>query len=110
MDYRDNQLLPAQRRIGQMALRIADTMNSQNQKGMDLDNQLGQKLFDLSSTPVRALDFEENTGNANINVGLLEGNSAKLTSDNLLITKTGADTFTVQAADNKGVPSKMHLK
>ena len=102
MDYRDNQLLPAQRRIGQMALRIADTMNSQNQKGMDLDNQLGQKLFDLSSTPVRALDFEENTGNANINVGLLEGNSAKLTSDNLLITKTGADTFTVQAADNQG--------
>lgn len=102
LDYRDNQLLPAQRRIGQMALRIADTMNTQNQKGMDLDNQLGGKLFDLNATQVRALDFEQNTGNGELQVGILEGNSSKLTSDNLLITKKDANTLTVQAADNQG--------
>ncbi|WP_404401939.1 flagellar hook-associated protein FlgK [Idiomarina seosinensis] len=102
LDYRDNQLLPAQRRVGQMALRIADTMNTQNQKGMDLDNQLGAKLFDLSSTSVRALEFSGNSGNGNLTVGILEGNSSKLTSDNLLITKKDANTLTIQAADNQG--------
>lgn len=102
MDYRDNQLLPAQRRIGQLALRIADTMNTQNQQGMDLDNQLGGKLFDLSSTKVRALEFENNTGSGELTVGILEGNSSKLTSDNVLVTKKDANTLTVQAADNQG--------
>ena len=31
LDYRDNVLLPTQRRVGQMALRVADVMNTQNQ-------------------------------------------------------------------------------
>jgi len=104
LDYRDNVLLPTQRRVGQMALRVADVMNTQNQKGMDLDNQLGGKLFDLSQTGVRGLDFAGNQGDANINVKLLEGNSEQLTSENLLIEKVDADTFRITAADGEGTP------
>ena len=104
LDYRDNVLLPTQRRVGQMALRIADTMNTQNQNGMDLDNQLGSKMFDISQTDVRGLSFAQNQGDANINVKLLEGNSGQLSADNLVIEKVDADTLRVTAADGEGNP------
>lgn len=86
LNYRDQVLIPTQNRIGQLALRVADAMNTTNQQGMDLDNQLGIKLFDLSDTIVQGKPYPDNTNAASlVTAGILEGNSASLPSENLRI-------------------------
>ncbi len=45
--FRDEVLGSAQRDIGQMAVAMADAMNTQNKLGMDLDMQLGGNIFSL---------------------------------------------------------------
>lgn len=86
LNYRDQVLIPTQNRIGQLALRVADSMNTVNQQGMDLDNQLGIKLFDLSDTIVQGKAYPNNTNAASrVTAGILEGNSASLPSENMRI-------------------------
>jgi len=102
LDYRDNVLLPAQKKLGQLAVRVADALNTQNQKGMDLDNQLGAKIFDLSDTKVTGLGFSNNSGSGEISMSVLEGNSEQFGSENLLVKKVSATEYTVQAADENG--------
>lgn len=104
MEYRDTVLMPTQRRMGQLAIRIADSLNAQNQKGMDLDNQLGRKLFDLSLTEASGLEYEENTGNALVTMNVLEGNSESFPSENLQVTMTSATDYEVVAVDSQGKP------
>lgn len=106
LDYRDNVLLPSQNRIGQLALRVADEMNKTNQQGMDLDNQLGSKLFDLSRSVVQGKAYPDNTNNAtNITAGVLEGNSASLPSENLridIIDNAGTFEYSIVPLDANG--------
>jgi len=104
LEYRDETLMTTQRRLGQLAVRITDSMNTQNQKGMDLDNQLGRKLFDLSLTEAPGLPYKENTGNAEVAVKVLEGNSESFPSENLQVTMTSATDYEVVAVDSTGVP------
>jgi len=85
LDYRDKVLMPTQQRLGQLAVRIADSLNTQNQKGMDLDNQLGQKLFDLKRTEASGFPNDKNTGNQSVSVSVLEGNSKSFPSENIEI-------------------------
>ncbi|HAS15699.1 MAG TPA: flagellar hook-associated protein FlgK [Idiomarina abyssalis] len=104
LEYRDETLMPTQRRLGQLAVRIADSLNTQNQKGMDLDNQLGRKLFDLSLTEASGLAYDENTGNAEVTALVLEGNSESFPSENLQVTMTSATDYEVVAVDAQGKP------
>ncbi|MCJ8317670.1 flagellar hook-associated protein FlgK [Idiomarina sp.] len=104
MEYRDEILMPTQRRMGQLAVRIADSLNTQNQKGMDLDNQLGRKLFDLTQTSAQGLGYDENTGNATVTMNVLEGNSESFPSENLQVTMTSATDYEVVAVDATGKP------
>lgn len=104
LDYRDDILMTAQRRLGQLAVRIADAVNEQNQRGMDLDNQLGVKLFDLSLTEAAGLANDDNAGTATINARILEGNSESFPSENLRITMTSATQFEVVPVDSNGQP------
>ncbi|MCA1767115.1 MAG: flagellar hook-associated protein FlgK, partial [Idiomarina sp.] len=103
LEYRDEVLMPTQKRLGQLAIRIADSMNTQNQKGMDLDNQLGRKIFDLAKTESQAVPYSENTGTGDIGVRVLEGNSKSFPSENLRITKTGnPDEYEVVPVNSDG--------
>jgi len=103
LEYRDEVLMPTQKRLGQLAIRIADSMNTQNQKGMDLDNQLGRKIFDLAKTESKAVPYADNTGAANISVSVLEGNSKSFPSENLRITKTGnPDEYEIVPVNSDG--------
>lgn len=104
LEYRDETLMPTQRRLGQLAVRLVDSLNAQNQKGMDLDNQLGRKLFDLSLTEASGLAYDENTGNAEVTVQVLEGNSESFPSENLQVTMTSATDYEVVAVDAQGRP------
>lgn len=103
LEYRDEVLMPTQKRLGQLAIRIADSMNTQNQKGMDLDNQLGSKIFDLSKTESQALPYSDNAGTGEISVRVLEGNSKSFPSENLRITKTGnPDEYEIVPVNSDG--------
>ncbi|PHQ91785.1 MAG: flagellar hook-associated protein FlgK [Idiomarina sp.] len=103
LEYRDEVLMPTQKRLGQLAIRIADSMNTQNQKGMDLDNQLGSKIFDLAKTESQAVPYSDNGGTGGINVSVLEGNSKSFPSENLRITKTGnPDEYEIVPVNSDG--------
>jgi flagellar hook-associated protein 1 FlgK len=103
LEYRDEVLMPTQKRLGQLAIRIADSMNTQNQKGMDLDNQLGSKIFDLSKTESQAIPYSDNGGTGEIRVSVLEGNSKSFPSENLRITKTGnPDEYEIVPVNSDG--------
>lgn len=95
LDYRDEILLPTQQRLGQLAVRIADSLNTQNLKGMDLDNQLGRKLFDLSRTEASGFPNDDNTGDQTVSVSVLEGNSASFPSENIEIGYDGTQYYAV---------------
>lgn len=105
LEYRDTVLMPTQRRLGQLAVRITDSLNTQNQKGLDLDNQLGRKLFDLTQTQASGLAYEQNTGSANVTMSVLEGNSESFPSENLQVTYDAADNeYDIVAVDSTGAP------
>ncbi len=43
--YREQVLEPAQRDLGKLAVALADTVNTANRRGLDLDQQLGGNIF-----------------------------------------------------------------
>ncbi len=45
--YRNEILSPTMRELGQVTIAVADSINSQNKLGMDLDQQLGSDLFTI---------------------------------------------------------------
>ncbi|MBY4675927.1 flagellar hook-associated protein FlgK [Marinobacterium arenosum] len=66
IDYRDSMLNPAINEIGRIGLVLAETMNAQHQKGVDLNGNLGGELFndinDPSALRARILPNHENKG------------------------------------------------
>ena len=53
-EFRNTIINPAQDALGLMAIGIADTFNAQHQKGMDLNGNLGEALFNVGSPKVWA--------------------------------------------------------
>jgi flagellar hook-associated protein 1 FlgK len=45
--YREEILEPSQRDLGKLSVALADTFNTQNRQGMDLDQQLGGDIFKI---------------------------------------------------------------
>jgi len=96
-DFRDNMLTPTYNRLGKVALAIADNFNKQNQLGMDMNDQLGSRLFnDINATSAqqgRVLDNANNTGNLSLQVSI--NDVSKLTDDDYLLSfKSGIYTLT----------------
>lgn len=56
--YREQVLEPAQRDLGKLAVAIADTINSTNRRGLDLDQQLGGNIFDIPT--FSGINYPEN--------------------------------------------------
>jgi len=85
---------PAQNQLGQIATAIAQSANSQQAQGLDLDGQLGSALFSVggpTATPSSA-----NASNATATVSI--ANLGQVTSDNYLLTyQGGAYSLTDQA-------------
>lgn len=57
--YREQVLEPAQRDLGKLSIALADTFNSQNRQGMDLDQQLGGDIFALPE--FRGINYPDNS-------------------------------------------------
>ena len=63
--YRDEVLETSRRELGQIAVALTDSINTQNRQGMDLDQQLGSDVFSLPD--FAGLSYPNNT-NANSSV------------------------------------------
>ncbi len=82
---------PAQNQLGQIALAVAQTVNSQQGKGLDLNGQLGAALFSVSGPQASA--STRNTSAVTASVGV--ANLGQLTTDNYVLAyRAGAYTLT----------------
>lgn len=108
--YRDEVLATTQRELGQIAMSLAESMNSQNRLGMDYDQQLGGDIFALPEFV--GLNYSGNASPAfSITGRVAEGGASSLTSADYQVTidavTPGApDTvdFTVALLNADGTP------
>ncbi|MDP5191198.1 flagellar hook-associated protein FlgK, partial [Rheinheimera baltica] len=100
LKFRDDLLIPTQMQMGQLALAMADTLNSQNKLGMNGNGDLGGNLFVLPQT--NGLAFQSNTGSGSIVVDVEPGRVDQLPPNDFLVTFTAPDTFTLEATDTSG--------
>ncbi|MGI5309244.1 flagellar hook-associated protein FlgK [Rheinheimera sp. WS51] len=96
--FREEILDPTQRQLGQLALTIADSMNSQNKLGMTLNGDIGKNLFNLPS--FEGLSFAGNSGSLSYQIE--PGKSGQLPATDFMVTVTSATEVLVQAVDAKG--------
>lgn len=100
--YREQVLEPAQRDLGKLATSLADTMNTQNKQGMDLDLQLGSDLFSIAD--FSAINYPSNSDlTLGISGRIIDGAGSLVTSNDykvtVLTTPSGAPaTFDVEVA------------
>ena len=102
-DYRLQVVKPVQNQLGQLALTLADRMNTQNKLGLTLNGTLGQDLFRLPVS--QGLAFNSNTSNARVLVEIEPGRSNQLPPNDFLVEVVNANTITVTALDEMGRPT-----
>ncbi|PWK49181.1 flagellar hook-associated protein FlgK [Pleionea mediterranea] len=94
--FREEILEPAYNVLGRVALAVSDSVNSQSQLGMDLNNQLGSNFFndinDIAAMQRRVVAGSGNTGTASIAVQIDDVNA--LGNDNYQLSLQGG-TYTL---------------
>jgi len=102
LEFRSDVLEPTQNRLGQLALSLTDALNTQNRLGMDANGNLGGDLFTLPA--FNALAYSDNTGNGTIAATVAPGQAKNIPANDLRITFTAPDAFTIEAVDSFGNP------
>ncbi|MCP3673258.1 MAG: flagellar hook-associated protein FlgK [Gammaproteobacteria bacterium] len=113
IDYRNELLTPAINRLGLVAMGLADSINVQHQKGLDLNSQLGGLFFnDIHSTAAeqnRVVASTENTGSGVItmtitDVSMVSVSDYTLSFDGVNYTlRNNSDNSTVTSFADPGV-------
>ncbi|WP_125783365.1 flagellar hook-associated protein FlgK [Pseudoalteromonas rubra] len=98
--FRDEILVPAQTKLGQIGLALTDAFNQQNHLGMDLDGNIGGDIFTLPT--VGGYPYSDNTGSAQVTATLEAGMGSSIPAEDFRITFTGANTVEIAAVDSKG--------
>ena len=105
LEFRKDTLDVAMNTLGQIALAVADTMNQQQQLGLDLNGNVGNNLFtDINATAQmrnRALAGNTNTGSATLDVYI--GDTAALTNSDYRLNFTSATAYTLVHADGSAL-------
>lgn len=97
--FRDEVLETSRRELGQIALAITETMNTQNRQGMDYDKQLGSNIFTLPD--FIGLDYQGNSNTNSIVTGrIAPGAAADISSADYEIT---IDSVTAGAPPTLGI-------
>jgi len=86
LNYRRNTLDPAQNQLGRAALALAQSVNAQQAKGLDLNGNQGAPLFSVPAPTVAGASG--NQGSAT--VGASVSDLGALTNDNYVLTYTGS--------------------
>jgi flagellar hook-associated protein 1 FlgK len=108
--YRDEVLETSRRELGQIAIALTETVNSQNRLGMDLDQQLGGDIFALPE--FYGLDYPDNTNAISAVTGrITQGKGSEVSSADYEVTinsvTAGAPPtldITVAALNSDGSP------
>ncbi len=96
IEYRETVLDETVNSLGQLAIAYADAMNEQNKKGVTLDGDLGEDVFNIPTT--QALGYRDNSSaNHYIEVGIEAGKGGSVTNFDYQLTFTSATEYTVQA-------------
>ncbi|MBV7469241.1 flagellar basal body rod C-terminal domain-containing protein [Aeromonas sp. sif0611] len=95
-----NDLEPAKRELGQLAIAMADAMNQQNRLGMDLDNELGGDLFSLKGS--QGLPYAGNQGNGAASVNFVPGKGSEVTTFDYEVQFNSATGYEVFSIDGSG--------
>ena len=100
-----NDLEPAKRELGQLAVAMADAMNQQNRLGMDLDNELGGDLFSLKGS--KGLPYAGNQGNGAASVNFVPGKGSEVTTFDYEVQFNSATGYEVFSIDGSGKRSSL---
>jgi flagellar hook-associated protein 1 FlgK len=84
---------PAQNQLGQIATAVAQSANTQQASGLDLNGQLGAALFSIGAPVATASSANTDTTTASVTID----NLGALTSDNYLLSYKGG-TYTLTDA------------
>jgi flagellar hook-associated protein 1 FlgK len=83
--YRDEVLEPGRRELGQIALAVAESINTQNRNGMDFDQQLGSDVF--SRPTILGLNYQGNADTGGVMSGrIAQGAASEITSADYQVT------------------------
>jgi flagellar hook-associated protein 1 len=83
--YRDEVLESSRRELGQIALALTESINTQNRMGMDFDQQLGINIFELPE--FQGLSYSSNTNPNSIVTGrITAGAASQITSADYQVT------------------------
>jgi flagellar hook-associated protein 1 FlgK len=88
LGYRRNTLDPAQNQLGRAALALAQSVNAQQAKGLDLNGNQGGPLFSVPGPAVAAAAGNQGSAAVGASVSDITG----LTNDNYVLTYTGSAT------------------
>ncbi len=91
VDYRNNVLQVTQNQLGQSAIALASSVNSQQAQGLDLNGKQGQPIFSVGSPTV--LPSSKNSSGAGTVTAALSDVS-QLTSSDYILRYTGAGSGT----------------
>lgn len=97
--YREEVLAPNQRELGQIAVALTESLNSQNNLGMDFDQQLGSDIFSIPT--FAGLNYADNSDSSlSINGAFATDSASQITSADYQIT---IDAVTAGAPDTVDV-------
>ena len=82
--YRDELLETSRRELGQIALSLTESLNTQNRHGMDLDQQLGGNIFSLPK--FSGLGYPGNTTLSSVTGRIASGAASEVTSADYAVT------------------------
>ncbi|AOW52171.1 TPA: flagellar hook-associated protein FlgK [Legionella pneumophila subsp. pneumophila] len=95
IDYEKNVLGQASQLIGQMAIGLAQTFNTQHKLGIDMNSQIGKDFFTDFNSPGQMLKRSrasaDNSGTAVLSVNISDISQVKLSDYDLIISDTGAN-------------------
>lgn len=99
LDFEQNILEYSSQLIGQMAIGLATSFNSQHQLGMDMNNQLGLNFFtdynQANFQLARSAAASTNTGTGVLSVAISDINQTQLSNYQLVVTDAATNQITV---------------
>lgn len=100
LEFRADVLEPSLNKLGQLALSLGDSFNSQNKLGMDGNGLIGKDLFILGG--YAGLPFKQNTGAGQVLATVAPGEGKNIPPNDFLVEFVAPNQFTMSALDSQG--------
>ncbi len=100
LEFRSQILEPTLNKLGQLALAVGDSFNTQNKLGMDGNGLLGKNLFTLGA--YSGMPFRQNTGSGQVLATVEPGQAKNIPPNDFLIEFVAPNQFTMSALDERG--------